>query len=87
MISYVNVHAILEGRRNRAKASSSEVLVLFFPSYDPFFESGHVHRSSGEKENAYELLNFNGMSGECRIWTGLTYLQRLSSISKRSCEA
>lgn len=24
MVSYVNVHAILEGRRNRAKASSSD---------------------------------------------------------------
>ena len=25
MISYVNVHAVLEGRRNRAKASPSDV--------------------------------------------------------------
>lgn len=32
MVSYVNVHAVLDGRRNQAKASpeSSQVLILLF---------------------------------------------------------
>ena len=38
MISYVNVHAVLEGRRNRAKASpndsdSSQVLLYLYIRY------------------------------------------------------
>lgn len=58
MISYVNVHAVLEGRRNRAKASSddsesSQVMKIVIHSLsmyvikDPSYKCHHLQFGKG----------------------------------------
>ena len=56
MISYVNVHAVLDGRRNRAKASPSDsdlsqVLLLLYIWY--YEEKRKIGGTKRREENAH----------------------------------